>query len=82
MPVTRHFPLSTLLPTLLFAACFAPLPGLAGPPAAEAPDTLVATMAGEYALRAGRLDEAADWYLQAARSVEGDAGLAERATRN
>jgi tetratricopeptide (TPR) repeat protein len=81
MPVTRHFPLSTLLPTLLFAACFAPLPGLAGPPAAEAPDTLVATMAGEYALRAGRLDEAADWYLQAARSVEGDAGLAERATR-
>ncbi|MGN7724416.1 tetratricopeptide repeat protein [Luteimonas sp. 22616] len=81
MPVTLRFPLSTLLPALLFAACFVPLPGLAKPPAAKAPDTLVATMAGEYALLAGRLDEAADWYLQAARSAEGDAGLAERATR-
>jgi tetratricopeptide (TPR) repeat protein len=80
MPVTLRFPLSTLLPTLLLA-CFAPLVALAAEPAAMTPDTLTATMAGEYALHAGRLDEAADWYLQAARSVEGDAGLAERATR-
>jgi tetratricopeptide (TPR) repeat protein len=80
MPVTLRFPLSTLLPTLLFA-CFAPLAAQAAEPPAMTPDTLTATMAGEYALHAGRLDEAADWYLQAARSVEGDAGLAERATR-
>ena len=46
-----------------------------------ADDTLGATMAGEYALQAGRLDEAARWYLDAARSADGDAGLAEHATR-
>lgn len=44
-------------------------------------DILGATMAGEFAAQAGRLDEAADWYLTAARLSEGDAGLAERATR-
>jgi predicted Zn-dependent protease len=44
-------------------------------------DVLEATMAGEYALQAGRLDEAADWYLRAAQAAGGDAGLAERATR-
>ena len=38
-------------------------------------------MAGEYALQAGKLDEAARWYLQAARASEGDAVLADRATR-
>lgn len=42
---------------------------------------LGATLAGEYALQAGRLDEAARWYLQAARAASSDAGLAERATR-
>src|SRR3546814_2224021 len=77
MPVTLRF----LLPTLLFATCLAPVPGLAKPPPANEAQTLTAAMAGEYALRAGRLDEAADWYLQAARSAEGDAGLAESATR-
>lgn len=44
-------------------------------------DVLGATMAGEYALQAGRLDEAVAWYLSAARAAEGDAGLAERAAR-
>jgi tetratricopeptide (TPR) repeat protein len=39
------------------------------------------TMAGEFALQAGEIDDAARWYLQAARSADGDAGLAERATR-
>jgi predicted Zn-dependent protease len=43
--------------------------------------TLTATLAGEFALQAGRLDEAARWYLDAARAADGDAGLAERATR-
>lgn len=77
MPVLSRF----LLPTLLFAACSAPLAAAAKAPAAPPADTMTATLAGEYALQAGRLDEAAGWYLQAARSVEGDAGLAERATR-
>ncbi|MEP6633669.1 MAG: hypothetical protein ABJA62_05610 [Luteimonas sp.] len=44
-------------------------------------DTLASTLAGEYALQAGRLDEASRWYLEAARAADGDAGLAERATR-
>lgn len=44
-------------------------------------DVLGATMAGEYALQAGRLDEAIGWYLDAAKAAEGDAGLAERAAR-
>lgn len=39
------------------------------------------TLAGEFALQAGDIDSAARWYLQAARSASGDAGLAERATR-
>jgi tetratricopeptide (TPR) repeat protein len=39
------------------------------------------TLAGEFALQAGDIDSAARWYLQAARSANGDAGLAERATR-
>ena len=37
-------------------------------------------MAAEFALQAGRLDEAAGWYLQAARDAR-DPALAERATR-
>jgi len=42
---------------------------------------MTATIAGEFALQAGKLDEAARWYLDAARTSNGDAGLAERATR-
>jgi tetratricopeptide (TPR) repeat protein len=53
----------------------------AGRPRAERPDALTATLAGEFALRAGKLDEAARWYLQAARAARGDAVLAEQATR-
>lgn len=44
-------------------------------------DPLAPAMAGEYALQAGKLDEAARWYLDAARAARGDAVLAERATR-
>ncbi|MHC9084758.1 tetratricopeptide repeat protein [Luteimonas sp. RIT-PG2_3] len=44
-------------------------------------DVLGSTMAGEYALQAGRLDEAVEWYLNATRAADGDAGLAERTTR-
>lgn len=42
---------------------------------------LPAAIAGEYALQAGKLDDAARWYLDAARAADGDAVLAERATR-
>src|SRR5690606_5284559 len=37
------------------------------------------TIAGEFALQAGKLDEAARWYLQAATAATGDTGLAQRA---
>ena len=79
MPVfpnpVRRIALSCLLLTLAAG------PGLAGAdPLRE--DVLGATMAGEFALQAGRLDEAAAWYLDAARAAGDDeAGLAERATR-
>ncbi|NYZ61685.1 tetratricopeptide repeat protein [Luteimonas deserti] len=77
---------SAALPAALFLA----LSGVAGAADAQrtAPagdplqaDVLGATLAGEFAVQAGRLDEAADWYLAAARHSDGDAGLAERATR-
>src|SRR5690606_40384560 len=44
-------------------------------------ETLAPLMAGEFALQSGQLDEAARWYLDAARAAEGDVPLAERATR-
>ncbi|MDQ3057067.1 MAG: hypothetical protein M3Q96_04880, partial [Pseudomonadota bacterium] len=43
-------------------------------------DALEPVMAGEFALQNGQLDDAARWYLEAARATD-DAGLAERATR-
>jgi predicted Zn-dependent protease len=49
--------------------------------ATRSDDPVTATLAGEFALQAGRLDDAARWYLDAARAADGDAGLAERATR-
>lgn len=53
----------------------------AGKPVAAPADPLQSAMAGEYALQAGKLDEAARWYLEAARAADGDAVVAERATR-
>ena len=44
-------------------------------------DPLTAALAAEYALQAGKLDEAAAWYLRAAQAAPGDAALAERAAR-
>ncbi len=73
----RQFPFLLLLVMGLGLA----VPGSAAPQAGMSEDTLAATLAGEYALQAGRLDEAARWYLDAARAADGDAGLAERATR-
>nr|WP_246371504.1 tetratricopeptide repeat protein [Lysobacter penaei] len=62
----------------------APREAAATVPAADSDDPVLRAleplMEGEFALQAGRLDEAADAYLRAARET-GDAGLAERATR-
>ena len=65
------------------AACAALFPwAVAAAPAPPRPDdAMTQTLAGEFALQAGQIDEAARWYLQAARSAGDDAGLAERATR-
>ena len=82
MPVFPHRVRRTVTRASLLAclawACLAP--AQAAEPLRE--DVLGATMAGEFALQAGRLDEAAGWYLDAARAAgDADAGLAERATR-
>ena len=50
------------------------------PPADDTGRALESTLAGEFALQAGKLDEAAKAYLDAAR-MGNDATLAERATR-
>ena len=81
MPASRRFPRFSAT----FAACAALLSwsvAAAPAPAPIAPDDVMTrTLAGEFALQAGDIDSAARWYLQAARSASGDAGLAERATR-
>ena len=79
MPAFPNFARRILLPCLLLALPLAPASAVDAP---LREDVLGATMAGEFALQAGRLDEAAAWYLDAARAAgEGEAGLAERATR-
>ncbi|MBD9436696.1 tetratricopeptide repeat protein [Pseudoxanthomonas sp. PXM03] len=50
------------------------------PPDHRQDDALTTVMAGEFALQAGQLPDAARWYLDAA-GEQDDAGLAERATR-
>jgi len=67
---------------LLCAALLAPSAWAAKPrpPADDSVRVLEPTLAGEFALQAGKLDEAAKAYLDAAR-VGNDATLAERATR-
>jgi tetratricopeptide (TPR) repeat protein len=48
---------------------------------ATGPAPLREVMAAEFAVSAGRLDEAVDWYLRAARAAPDDAALASQATR-
>ncbi|MGY8564114.1 tetratricopeptide repeat protein [Paracidovorax citrulli] len=73
--------------SVLLLSLLAVPPLLAAPaaPAAKAnaaePASLTPVMAGEFALQAGKLAEAARWYLEAAEAGRDDAGLAERATR-
>jgi predicted Zn-dependent protease len=73
---------SPWLPVSLLSAALIACVGLPVAHAANrGDDPVTATLAGEFALQAGRLDDAARWYLDAARAADGDAGLAERATR-
>lgn len=72
-------PLRTRLQSLLVLAfMLAPPAHAARGDATEG--ALAPVIAGEFALQAGQLEEAARWYLQAARAAN-DAGLAERAAR-
>lgn len=77
MPSPKRTVARLLLPWLL--ACAGATQ--AAPPAVAAPaDPLEASLAGEFALQAGQLPDAARHYLAAARAAE-DPVLAERATR-
>ncbi len=83
-PMPALIRISSVLLLSLFTAN-----ALAAPPAApgKAKDSaveavpLAPVMAGEFALQAGKLGDAARWYLEAAEASDGDAGLAERAAR-
>ncbi|WP_421570864.1 tetratricopeptide repeat protein [Stenotrophomonas sp. PD6] len=73
---------SVLLLSLVAANAVAAAPRApAGKTATAEPASLTPVMAGEFALQAGKLPEAARWYLEAAEAGRDDAGLAERATR-
>jgi tetratricopeptide (TPR) repeat protein len=74
--------LAVLLAAALLAVAATSVPAHAAQAEGDDPTVraLEPLMAGEFALQAGRLEEAARWYLQAARDA-GDPALAERATR-
>ncbi|MGY1459654.1 MULTISPECIES: tetratricopeptide repeat protein [unclassified Luteimonas] len=79
-PAGRRNPVLRLAVPLAVALCLA----VSAPASAsESGDAgpLREVMAAEFAVSAGRLDEAVDWYLQAARAAPDDAALAARATR-
>ena len=68
------------LAVLVLAAAVPAAAAAATSAAGQKDDVLTTVMAGEFALQAGQLPEAARWYLDAAKRGD-DAGLAERATR-
>jgi len=72
-------PFSRILAFILALAAAPALGASAGAANPARSELLEAAIAGEFALQAGKLDEAAKWYLQAATAAEGDAGLARRA---
>ncbi len=78
---------SVLLLSLVASSALAVEPGAArlneepGSARQAEPAPLTPVLAGEFALQAGKLPEAARWYLEAAEAGRDDAGLAERATR-
>src|SRR5690554_5500114 len=74
--------LQGVLPLALgLCLCLAALspPAMAGDAGGTGP--LREVLAAEFAVSAGRLDEAVGWYLQAAKAAPDDASLAARATR-
>lgn len=78
MPGFPRLPSRILLIGLLFSCAAAQA---ATPVTKDAQAPLSPAMAGEFALQAGKLGEAAKYYLQAAQQQPDDAGLAERAAR-
>jgi len=78
MPMPKRLRSNLILASLLLV-CMG-LAHAAKPSPAKPEDPLQASIAGEFALQAGQLGEAARQYLQAARSAS-DPVLAERATR-
>ncbi|MCF7749581.1 tetratricopeptide repeat protein [Bacillus subtilis subsp. subtilis] len=85
MPALIRISSVLLLSLSVASALAAPAPApVAAPPGKAAPAEtapLTPVMAGEFALQAGKLADAARWYLEAAEAGRDDAGLAERATR-
>lgn len=85
MPALIRISSVLLLSLSVASALAAPPPAPAATPAgkAKAAETapLTPVLAGEFALQAGKLADAARWYLEAAEAGSDDAGLAERATR-
>lgn len=81
MPISRPTRLTRIGSVALLLLSSASL--LAAPPPADRAQaaSLTPVLAGEFSLQAGKLADAARWYLQAAREHAGDVGLAERATR-
>ena len=73
--------LSLSAASALAAPATAPATAPSSKAAAVETAPLTPVMAGEFALQAGKLGEAARWYLEAAEAGTDDAGLAERATR-
>ncbi len=82
MPISRRTRLNRTCSVLLLFLSSAPLLAASPQLAQRAPAaSLTPVLAGEFSLQAGKLADAAHWYLQAAREGAGDVGLAERATR-
>ncbi|MBB5880352.1 tetratricopeptide (TPR) repeat protein [Xanthomonas arboricola] len=82
MPVPIRILCVLLLVAVSTSATAVPKKAPPAPPLKGAGTTsLEPVLAGEFALQAGQLDEAARAYLDAAKAEAGDAGLAERAAR-
>ena len=80
MPVFNRICTVLLLSLPVFPVLAAPAKPAQAPSTVESMP-LTPVLAGEFSLQAGKLADAARWYLQAAEEARGDVGLAERATR-
>ena len=80
MPVTVRSTTVAVLVALSLVGAVHAAPPAAVPAQDRVGEAIEPLLAGEFALQSGKLDEAARWYLDAARSAQ-DMALAERATR-